>query len=105
MDNNTRIENYIMNNMTEDICIVDDTGRYSYLQMKNEIYAVQKIIRSYGMMPGDKIVILSPNGKNAIVSIFATLNINCVAAPVDSKRLIFRYDRKIPDYFSVVGAP
>ena len=22
-----------------------------------------------------------------------------------SKRLIFRYDRKIPDYFSVVGAP
>ena len=21
------------------------------------------------------------------------------------KRLIFRYDRKIPDYFSVVGAP
>jgi len=83
MDNNIRIENYIMNNMTEDICIVDDTGRYSYLQMKNEIYAVQKIIRSYGMMPGDKIIILSPNGKNAIVSIFATLNINCVAAPVD----------------------
>ena len=27
MDNNIRIENYIMNNMTEDICIVDDTGR------------------------------------------------------------------------------
>ena len=23
----------------------------------------------------------------------------------ESKRLIFRYDRKIPDYFSVVGAP
>lgn len=23
----------------------------------------------------------------------------------DSKRLIFRYDRKIPDYFSVAGAP
>jgi len=23
----------------------------------------------------------------------------------DRKRLIFRYDRKIPDYFSVVGAP
>ena len=22
-----------------------------------------------------------------------------------SKRLIFRYDRKIPDYFSVAGAP
>ena len=25
--------------------------------------------------------------------------------PVHRKRLIFRYDRKIPDYFSVVGAP
>jgi len=24
---------------------------------------------------------------------------------IKSKRLIFRYDRKIPDYFSVVGAP
>ena len=23
----------------------------------------------------------------------------------DGKRLIFRYDRKIPDYFSVAGAP
>ena len=23
----------------------------------------------------------------------------------ESKRLIFRYDRKIPDYFSVAGAP
>ena len=23
----------------------------------------------------------------------------------ERKRLIFRYDRKIPDYFSVVGAP
>ena len=25
--------------------------------------------------------------------------------PFISKRLIFRYDRKIPDYFSVAGAP
>ena len=24
---------------------------------------------------------------------------------IKGKRLIFRYDRKIPDYFSVVGAP
>ena len=24
---------------------------------------------------------------------------------INRKRLIFRYDRKIPDYFSVVGAP
>ena len=24
---------------------------------------------------------------------------------VQGKRLIFRYDRKIPDYFSVAGAP
>ena len=24
---------------------------------------------------------------------------------IKRKRLIFRYDRKIPDYFSVVGAP
>jgi hypothetical protein len=24
---------------------------------------------------------------------------------IKSKRLIFRYDRKIPDYFSVAGAP
>lgn len=24
---------------------------------------------------------------------------------INSKRLIFRYDRKIPDYFSVAGAP
>ena len=27
------------------------------------------------------------------------------AALIKSKRLIFRYDRKIPDYFSVAGAP
>ena len=25
--------------------------------------------------------------------------------PLICKRLIFRYDRKIPDYFSVAGAP
>ena len=25
--------------------------------------------------------------------------------PVQSKRLIFWYDKKIPDYFSVAGAP
>ena len=24
---------------------------------------------------------------------------------IERKRLIFRYDRKIPDYFSVAGAP
>ena len=24
---------------------------------------------------------------------------------IQGKRLIFRYDRKIPDYFSVAGAP
>ena len=31
------------------------------------------------------------------------LSIN--ACDIDRKRLIFRYDRKIPDYFSVAGAP
>lgn len=83
MDNNTRIEDYIMENMSEDTCIVDDTGRYNYLQIKSEIYAMHKQIQSCGIKPRDKIIILCSNGKNAIVSIFATLYINCVAAPVD----------------------
>ena len=34
---------------------------------------------------------------NCMLSIYETL--------IESKRLIFRYDRKIPDYFSVAGAP
>ena len=29
----------------------------------------------------------------------------CELLEVKRKRLIFRYDKKIPDYFSVAGAP
>ena len=30
---------------------------------------------------------------------------NDIYCIIEGKRLIFRYDRKIPDYFSVAGAP
>ena len=31
--------------------------------------------------------------------------VNTFSIMIMRKRLIFRYDRKIPDYFSVAGAP
>ena len=42
--------------------------------------------------------------KYKIFTVIALLG-STVAELFGGKRLIFRYDRKIPDYFSVVGAP
>ena len=41
--------------------------------------------------------------ENAPVSSYNNANVS--VEELKRKRLIFRYDRKIPDYFSVAGAP
>ena len=48
----------------------------------------------------DRIIVGHLIGANAFSSVGATGSISMVC-----KRLIFRYDKKIPDYFSVAGAP
>ena len=57
------------------------------------------MIYDWGVHLIDQILFMMPNVK--IKSIYADIQ-NVLH---EGKRLIFRYDRKIPDYFSVVGAP
>ena len=49
------------------------------------------------------------NYLNATICVTEDCNLRCtycyMVGKNNGKRLIFRYDRKIPDYFSVAGAP
>lgn len=70
------------------------------IKRKRQRGYVETLGRDYNFTYDNDLLQLVPRNKEEIKSYDFIKNKN-----MDCKRLIFRHDRKIPDYFSVAGAP
>lgn len=96
----TRIEDLILKNKTDDDCIIDESGNYSYSVLNDKINSVSNGIRKLGISRQSAFIILMPNGVDAIISIMALNNCNMIAVPIDDQT----QDNTINDMIKLVDA-
>ena len=80
-----RIEDIILTSVSNDeaIIIEDKKDKWSKKKIINRILQEEALLKEQGYGPGDHIAIISENGSEFIVSLFAILRINAVAIPID----------------------
>src|SRR5262245_66206292 len=68
----------------EATAIVDGGVRMSYGQLEALSNQLARLIRASGCARGDRVALVMPKSREAIVSMLATLKADCVYVPVDA---------------------
>lgn len=76
------VSDYILaNGRSDDIAVIDRTGRHSYLELRSAIATVSATIRSWQLAPGARIGLLSRNSLFWVAAYLAILRSGHVAVP------------------------
>lgn len=62
--------------------VVGHTGRLTYRELEHEALRLAHELRALGTLPGDRVIVMLPNGIEAAISIWAVLAAGCVVVPV-----------------------
>lgn len=78
-----RLEDMILKNNSNRLCSIDDNRSYTYSEVKQRILHFSNFLSEYEFDAQSRIIVFMPNDTKAIVSIFAILNCNMIAVPID----------------------
>ena len=78
-----RLEDMILKNNSNRLCSVDDNKSYTYSEVKQSILRLSNFLSEYDFDAQSRIIVFIPNDTKAIVSVFAILNCNMIAVPID----------------------
>src|SRR4051812_28887987 len=69
----------------ERIAIIDNDGTWTYAQLRERVEAGVGTLTDAGVQPGDPVVVVAPNSRNAVATILATIRADAVVIVVDRR--------------------
>jgi acyl-CoA synthetase (AMP-forming)/AMP-acid ligase II len=67
------------------VAVIDNEGSWTYAELREHVEAGVGTLTAAGVGPGDAVVIVAPNSRDAVAAVFATVRANGVAVVIDRR--------------------